>query len=320
MTGTTTGAEASTRRPGTVGSPDPRGACGRGEGGAHGGAPRVAGRPPRGGSRRPDRAAGGPGRQPGAGAHPDPVRADGGVAVRVLPRRGAAHGRRPVAHPELGPARPAVRRRPPEQLRCVRHAGAPARVRHQRLRRDPPRALRVGRQAAGREPGGRRPDERLHRARSGAESSSRPPPATARRCGSSPGRATSTSGTPTSTPATWSARDRQEARQEAAARCRGGAAQGADPQQPPGAGQAHRRVDGRARIVSQPPLLVPLDEIWGDGAGRRRRSRPDRAAATPTAARSSRTGATCWRSTSSSTQRARSWASAAWGPAPGSCC
>ena len=40
---------------------------------------------------------------------------------------------------------------------------APPGLRHQRLRRDAPRAVRVGRQAAGRERGDRRPVPRLHR-------------------------------------------------------------------------------------------------------------------------------------------------------------
>ena len=56
----------------------------------------------------------------------------------------------------LRPQRAALRRRPPVQLRGVRLARAAADVRHQRLRRDPPRPVGVGREAA-RAPASRSP-------------------------------------------------------------------------------------------------------------------------------------------------------------------
>ena len=50
--------------------------------------------------------------------------------------------------------RAALRRRAPVELRHVRFPRAPPAVRHQRLRRDAPRTVGVGRQASGREPRG----------------------------------------------------------------------------------------------------------------------------------------------------------------------
>ena len=81
----------------------------------------------------------------------------------LLPRRRAGHGHRPGEDAGLGAAGAAVRRRPHEQLRRVRLAGAAPGVRRERLRRDAPGAVRVGRQAAGGEPRGRRTRQRLLR-------------------------------------------------------------------------------------------------------------------------------------------------------------
>ena len=56
----------------------------------------------------------------------------------------------PTCHAAVArPARLGVRRRPSPQLRGVRHARAEDGVRHQRLRRDGDRAVRLGRQAPG---------------------------------------------------------------------------------------------------------------------------------------------------------------------------
>ena len=62
-------------------------------------------------------------------------------------------------HAALGPHRAALRGRPPLQLRRVRVARAPARLRLQRLRRDAPGALGVGHQAPGGERRDRRPQQ-----------------------------------------------------------------------------------------------------------------------------------------------------------------
>jgi hypothetical protein len=63
--------------------------------------------------------------------------------------------------------RPGLRRCAPRELRVVRLAGAQPRLRHQRLRRDPARAVGVERQTARGEPRGRRAGQRL--LREGAE-------------------------------------------------------------------------------------------------------------------------------------------------------
>ena len=59
-----------------------------------------------------------------------------------------------AADARVGAAGAAVRGRAPVQFRRVRVTGAAAGLRRQRLRRDAARPVRVGRQAAGREPGG----------------------------------------------------------------------------------------------------------------------------------------------------------------------
>ena len=70
--------------------------------------------------------------------------------------------------PRTGPARAAVRRRAPVELRRLRRARPAAGVRRQRLRRDAAGPVRVGPQAAGRELRGRRARPRLRRQDSGA--------------------------------------------------------------------------------------------------------------------------------------------------------
>ena len=81
-------------------------------------------------------------------ARPGPLRPDGRLAVRLLPRRRAADGRRPRRHPDERDHGPALRRRPPLATSgCSRRRSATS-FRHQRLRRDPPRAMGVGPQAA----------------------------------------------------------------------------------------------------------------------------------------------------------------------------
>ena len=104
-----------------------------------------------------------PGRGPGTRARSDPLRADAGLAVRLLPRRGPRDGQRPGHDAGRGPARATVRGRPPVELRGLRQPRAANGLRHQRLRRDHARAVRVGPEAAGREPRGGRPGPGLRR-------------------------------------------------------------------------------------------------------------------------------------------------------------
>ena len=119
--------------------------------------------------RRDPRAAGeGPAAVPAAG----PPRAHAPERVRLLPRRSGRHGRRPRRRPAHRARGAAVRRRPPAQLRRLRLAGALAGLRRQRLRRDAARPVRVGRQAAHRQPRRRGPRERHRAARGSARSPS----------------------------------------------------------------------------------------------------------------------------------------------------
>ena len=64
--------------------------------------------------------------------------------------------------PTSRPERPALRRRSPLELRRVRLARADAAVRPERLRRDAARAVRVRREAHGRELHDRGPEQRVH--------------------------------------------------------------------------------------------------------------------------------------------------------------
>src|SRR4029453_16750660 len=55
-----------------------------------------------------------------------PARADVGLAVHLLPRGGQDHGRRPRRHAHGRAPGPALRRRPPGELRSVRLPPPPA--------------------------------------------------------------------------------------------------------------------------------------------------------------------------------------------------
>ena len=99
-------------------------------------------------------------RDAGARARADPARADDRLAVHVLSRDRGDHGVRPVAQPDDGAARAVLRRCAPVELRAVRGARSPARLRSQRLRRDAAGAVRVGRQAPRGELRRRRPRQR----------------------------------------------------------------------------------------------------------------------------------------------------------------
>ena len=105
-----------------------------------------------------------------------------------------------AADPANGLHRPVLRRRPPLELRPLRLARAPARLRHQRLRRDAARAVGMGRQAARGEHADLRARAAASRSRSRSavvlETVARLPHADG---ASSPGCATSRSGTPAST-------------------------------------------------------------------------------------------------------------------------
>ena len=95
----------------------------------------------------PDRAGDDPGPRPRAAA----PRAHARLPVHLLPRRGRDHGGRSGHARRTRAPGPGVRRRAPLQLRGVRGSRSGTHLRHQRLRRDQPGTVRVGRQAARRE-------------------------------------------------------------------------------------------------------------------------------------------------------------------------
>ena len=141
-----------------------RGAGGEGQGGEGGGAAFRAWRMGAGlRSARSRRVAGGAGGFPGARAGADPLRADAGVAVHVLPRRGLPDGGRSGRRAPDRAGRAALWRCASVQLRGLRRARSAAGVQHQRLRRDAAGPVRVGREAARGELRRGRPGSRLRR-------------------------------------------------------------------------------------------------------------------------------------------------------------
>ncbi len=151
---------------GRGGPPDPAGTYRSGEGGPGEGSSFE----PRGlGSALGPSGAGGPARGAGDVAGPraraGQIRQDARLAVRVLPGCGLPHGRGPRLDAAIGDPRPGVRRRARVELRPVRVPRAGAAVRHQRLRRDPPRPVGVGREAPRGEPRRRRAEQRVLRCR-----------------------------------------------------------------------------------------------------------------------------------------------------------
>ena len=109
----------------------------------------------------PARDAGRPGRDPGRAAGAGPLRAHARLALHVLPGRRGDHGRRPGLEAQQRACGAALRRRPPLQLRRLPGPGSRHRLRHQRLRRDASRPVRVGPEAARGEPGDRGARPRL---------------------------------------------------------------------------------------------------------------------------------------------------------------
>ena len=186
--------------------------------------------------------------------------------------------------PRAGLDGAALRRRPPVELRRVRVAGTDADVRPERLRRDAPRAVRVRRRSDWPRASRSRPEQRLHARRTRRRS--RWP-----RCGvpGGDGRvrrrwARWTSGTRTCPKSDLhggdqGAGDRREGEQDE----EGGARR---PRSAPRRSPRRRStrdslqalsklaemVDGEYRIVSQPPIVVPLRELPPARRCRRRRS------------------------------------------------
>ena len=103
-------------------------------------------------ARRRDRHLGKAGRNARARACPHPSRAHGRLCVRILPRNRRHHGARPGADSLVGHPRAGMRRCARGELRAVPLPRTSSRLRHQRLRRNLPRAVGMGRQAIGRKP------------------------------------------------------------------------------------------------------------------------------------------------------------------------
>ena len=150
-----------------------------------------------------------------------------------------------AATPRSGLTVAGLRRRPPVELRRVRLPGAASRLRHQRLRRDPARAVGVGRQTA------RRPASRSPGGPTATPAKVRAIacwprwPRTGGRCGVRRRRIRWRSGTPTPTwprSRPWPPGRCGPAAQDARPQHR----QGADQGQPRGAGAVRRRSGRRA--------------------------------------------------------------------------
>ena len=201
-----------------------------------------------------------------ARAAPDPVRADGGVAVRVLPRRGGGHGDGPRVHADHRDPGAGVRRRARHQLREVRDARAQPRLRHQRLRRDGARARGSGTSSA------------CARACTSSPANGASPRARATGVVLDRGRARTGSGSREYS--TWRTlelwyerteiKDVIDALPDEVPPTRAARRTKAPPQGPPPRGRQAHAADGRraSRFVEDPPLIVHLEDT-----GRRPRRR-----------------------------------------------
>ena len=209
------------------------------------------------GSRRVARGAGANARP---GARADPVRAHAPLAACLLPRRGRDDGGRPRACAANRTGRSALGRRASLQLRRLRSLGPTSRLQPERLRRDAARAVRVGRQAPGREPRGGRAGARVRQeAAAGGESHGRPlvPPGAA---GLRPSR----------TLDVWYGRLEVEAivqqwttevRAKRLDRVKRNLAKRTVKDNLRALDKLTEVVEGKRRIVSDPPLIVPLEEL-----------------------------------------------------------
>ena len=280
-------------------------------------------------ARRPTgsgRAPPGAGRDPGAGAGPDPLRPDARLAVHLLPRRRPDHGGRPGRRPQSGIT---VQLCGDAHLSNFGVFGSPERqahLRHQRLRRDAARPVGVGREAAGGQLRGRRPRPRVRRRPTGARSSWPRSRRTGSRCARAAGMRTLDAWYAHLDVDAVAGRDQAEVRRQsgwARRRPRRAGPTGQGPDQRDSVrvlGKRAGEVDGRAADRrATPPLIVPLEDLMLDPGARAATERadpaPDRrlpADAGPTTTIRSRSSTTC-------TWPARSSASAASGRGAGSC-
>ena len=130
---------------------------------------------PSGSRRRPARSgrpARGAGADARAGARADPLRPHARLAVHVLPRRRVPDGVRPRGQPRTGLHAQLCGDAHLSNFGVVRGARPAARLQRQRLRRDAPGPVRVGREAPRRELRGRRPRPRASTRQRGRRSTS----------------------------------------------------------------------------------------------------------------------------------------------------
>ena len=241
-------------------------------------APRSRARATATGSRQPDRPdprrrARGAGRRPGPGARADPLRADARLAVHLLPRGGGGDGRRPRGR----------RRRSGITVQACGDAhlsnfGGFAPPDRQLIfdindfDETLPGPVGVGRQAARREPRDRRPRPRVRRAQRARRRAQRRARPYREQMRGSRRWATSRPGTSAST-STRSASGSPTRVEEEGAQLRQERRQGAPQDRLRAFSKLTTRVDGELRIVSDPPLIMPLEEICSgeraeDGARR----------------------------------------------------
>ena len=155
----------------------------------------------------------------------------------------------------------------PVELRRVRVAGATAGVRRQRLRRDAPGSVGVGRQAAGGEHADRGARQRLPRQGAGADRArhGRPVPHGDGRVRRD--EATSTCGTRTWTSRACSRTTARSSSRSAVKRTEKELAKARTKDSMTAFSKLTHVVDGQPRIIDQSPLIVPIEQLAARTAG-----------------------------------------------------
>ena len=244
--------------------------------------------------------------------------------VHVLPRCGISDGVRPRDRLAHRLAHPALRRCPPLELRCFRVARPEARLQHQRLRRDAPRAVRVGRQASRRElrRGWSRPRLRREDATQGQHGRSwaRTATAIAEFAAMREPRRLVRAGVDVDEIVARLGSEVERARIGSDSRAARAKTRTKDSLK--AFGKLTHLVDGEPRIVGDPAAAsrrsrIVVPEI---GAASRATRAHARQCSARTGARSRATAAGCSSAFATSTRRGRSSGSAASGRAPSSCC
>ena len=199
-------------------------------------------------------------------ARAHPLRPNAGIAVHVLPRCSEPHGARPCGNAENRPQGTALRRRPPLQFRGLRIAVPGSRLRSQRFRRDASRTVRVGRQAVGRKLRDRRQGSRLRRPRKAIRRLDRRPCISRGDARVRGDETTSVSGTRGWMSSDMAANLRAQKDKKQAKALERGVAKARTKDSMKAFNKLTHLVDGEPRIISDPPLIVPIAGARG-GAG-----------------------------------------------------